>query len=62
VQLSKLNRYLLKLPSNLSKDQVGSLEKRLAALGGSRDVGLPKGPMPPGAKMRNVQRATRRRS
>jgi hypothetical protein len=62
IQLSKLNRYLLKLPSNLSKDQVGALEKRLAALGGSRAVGLPQGPMPPGAKMRNVQRTVRRRS
>jgi hypothetical protein len=62
VRLSKLNRYLLKLPANLSKDQVGALEKRLAALGGSRAIGLPKGPMPQGAKMRNVQRAVRRRS
>ncbi len=62
VRLSKLNRYLLKLPANLSKDEVGTLEKRLAALGGSRAVGLPKGPMPPGAKMRNVQRSVRRRS
>lgn len=62
IRLSKLNRYLLKLPSNLSKEQVGALEKRLAALGGSRAVGLPKGPMPAGAKMRNVQRTVRRRS
>jgi len=62
VRLAKLNRYLLKLPSNLSKDQVGALEKRLAALGGSRAVGLPKGPMPQGAKLRNVQRTVRRRS
>ncbi len=62
VRLGKLNRYLLKLPANLSKDQVGALEKRLAALGGSRALGLPKGPMPQGAKMRNVQRTVRRRS
>jgi hypothetical protein len=62
VRLAKLNRYLLKLPANLSKDQVGALEKRLAALGGSRAIGLPKGPMPQGAKMRNVQRTVRRRS
>jgi hypothetical protein len=59
--LSKVNRYLLKLPTNLSKEQVGSLEKRLAALGGSR-APLPQGPMPQGAKMRNVQRTVRRRS
>jgi hypothetical protein len=62
VRLAKLNRYLVKLPANLSKDQVGALEKRLAALGGSRAIGLPKGPMPQGAKMRNVQRTVRRRS
>ena len=61
LRLSKLNRYLLKLPANLSKDQVGTLEKRLAALGGAR-MPLPKGPMPQGAKMRNVQRTVRRRT
>jgi hypothetical protein len=62
IRLAKLNRYLLKLPANLSKDQVGALEKRLAALGGGRAIGLPKGPMPQGAKMRNIQRTVRRRS
>jgi hypothetical protein len=62
VRLGKLNRYLLKLPANLSKSEVGALEKRLAALGGTRAIGLPKGPMPQGAKMRNVQRTVRRRS
>jgi hypothetical protein len=62
IRLAKLNRYLMKLPSNLSKEQVGALEKRLAALGGSRAAQLPKGPMPQGAKMRNVQRTVRRRT
>jgi hypothetical protein len=62
IRLAKLNRYLLKLPANLSKAEVGALEKRLAALGGSRAIGLPKGPMPQGAKVRNVQRTVRRRS
>src|SRR3954464_13179055 len=33
IRLSKLSRYLLKLPANLSKEQVGALEKRLSALG-----------------------------
>ncbi|WP_375498368.1 DUF4191 domain-containing protein [uncultured Jatrophihabitans sp.] len=61
VRLSKLNRYLLKLPTNLSKDQVRTLEKRLSALGGAKSP-LPQGPMPAGAKMRNVQRTVRRRS
>jgi hypothetical protein len=63
IRLSKLNRYLMKLPANLSKDQVATLEKRLAALGGSRaTVGMPQGPVPQGAKMRNIQRTVRRRT
>jgi hypothetical protein len=61
LRLGKLRTYLLKLPSNLSKDQVNAMEKRLAALGGPRPP-LPQGPMPQGAKMRNVQRTVRRRS
>jgi hypothetical protein len=61
IRLGKLSRHLLKLPSNLSKQQVNALEKRLAALGGGKSP-LPQGPMPPGAKMRNMQRTVRRRS
>jgi hypothetical protein len=61
VPLRKLQSHLLKLPSNLSKDQVSSLDKRLQALGATRPA-IPQGPMPAGAKMRNVQRAARRRS
>jgi hypothetical protein len=61
VRLGKLNRYLLKLPSNLSRGEVAALDKRLAALGGSR-MPMPQGPMPQGAKLRNVQRTVRRRS
>src|SRR5664279_1075950 len=61
LRLSKLNRYLLKLPNNLSKQEVSVLDKRLAALGGARPP-MPQGPMPQGAKMRNVQRTVRRRS
>ncbi len=61
VPLRKLNLHLNKLPRNLSKSEVSTLEKRMSALGGRR-VPLPQGPMPAGAKMRNVQRAARRRS
>jgi Domain of unknown function (DUF4191) len=61
LRLAKLSRFLLKLPTNLSKEQVSALDKRLAALGGAKSP-LPQGPMPPGAKMRNMQRAVRRRS
>jgi hypothetical protein len=61
LRLGKLNRYLLKLPNNLSKQEVAALDKRLAALGGAR-MPVPQGPMPQGAKMRNMQRTVRRRS
>lgn len=61
VPLRKLNLTVNKLPRNLSKPEVASLERRLAALG-SRRPPLPQGPMPAGAKMRNVQRQVRRRS
>jgi len=61
LRLAKLSRYLLKLPSNLSKAQVSALDKRLAALGGAR-APLPQGPLPQGAKVRNMQRAVRRKS
>jgi F0F1-type ATP synthase assembly protein I len=61
VRLAKLNRYLVKLPTNLSKEQVTALDKRLSALGGARNQ-LPQGPLPPGAKMRNLQRTVRRKS
>jgi hypothetical protein len=59
VPLGKLVSALNKLPNNLSKPQIGALDKRLQALGGRRPP-LPQGPMPAGAKMRNVQRAARR--
>jgi hypothetical protein len=61
LRLGKLNRYLLKLPANLKKDEVAALDKRLGALTVSR-APLPQGPMPQGAKARNVQRAVRRRT
>jgi hypothetical protein len=50
----------MKLPRNLSKPEVAALEKRMAALSTTR-VPLPQGPMPQGAKLRNVQRTVRRR-
>lgn len=60
IPLRKLQNHLMKLPRNISAAQVDSLETRLAALA-SRGAALPKGPMPQGAKMRNVQRTLRRR-
>jgi hypothetical protein len=60
VSLRKLAAKLMKLPNNLKPAQIDALEKRLSALA-SRGAQLPKGPMPQGAKMRNVQRTIRRR-
>ncbi|TCO62998.1 DUF4191 domain-containing protein [Actinocrispum wychmicini] len=60
VQLSKLQAKMMKLPRNLGPKQVDALEKRLSALA-SRGAAMPKGPLPQGAKMRNIQRTMRRR-
>lgn len=60
VPLRKLQHHLMRLPRNISPAQIDTLETKLASLS-RRGVGLPKGPLPQGAKMRNVQRAVRRR-
>jgi hypothetical protein len=60
IPLRKLQGHMMKLPRNISVAQVDTLEARLAALA-SRGVAMPKGPLPQGAKMRNVQRTIRRR-
>jgi hypothetical protein len=61
IPLRKLNSYLTKLPRNITSAQVGDLDTRLTALGTrSPQSGLPKGPLPAGAKTRSVQRAARR--
>jgi Domain of unknown function (DUF4191) len=54
VSIRKLQQHMTKLPRNLRKSEVGSLEARMKALGGA-SVPLPKGPMPtrvPRGKMR----------
>jgi hypothetical protein len=60
VPLKKLQRHLTKLPRNIDRHQMESIDARLAALG-SRAAAMPKGPMPTGAKMRSMQRTVRRR-
>jgi hypothetical protein len=60
VPLRKLQAHIAKLPRNITPAQIDSLETRLTALG-SRGVAMPKGPLPQGAKMRNVQRTMKRR-
>jgi len=62
IPLRKLNSYLMKLPRNISVNAVTELDNRLTALGSrTAQAGLPKGPLPAGAKTRNVQRSMRRR-
>ncbi|MTD13535.1 DUF4191 family protein [Nakamurella sp. YIM 132087] len=59
--LKKLNPSLMRLPRNISPSEVSELDTRLASLAKtSLAAGMPKGPMPAGAKMRNMQRATRK--
>jgi hypothetical protein len=60
VPLRKLQAHLAKLPRNITAKQMDIVEGRLTALG-SRSAALPKGPLPPGSKMRSVQRSVRRR-
>lgn len=60
VPLAKLPRHLAKLPRNVTAAQVDELETKLAVLT-TRAAAIPKGPLPQGAKMRNVQRTARRR-
>jgi hypothetical protein len=60
IPLAALPRHLTKLPRNVNKAQIVGLESKLTVLA-TRAAATPKGPPPPGAKMRNVQRAARRR-
>lgn len=63
VRLRKLNSFLMRLPRNISATVVGQLDTKLASLASrGPQLGLPKGPMPQGAKMRSMQRTMRRKS
>jgi hypothetical protein len=50
VPLRRLQREMVKLPRNLSRKDIGAVDGRMRALGGT-NVPLPKGPMPKSAKM-----------
>ncbi|MFC7344148.1 DUF4191 domain-containing protein [Saccharopolyspora griseoalba] len=60
VPLSKLQSRIMKLPRNIGPKQIDELENRLEALANRSGNAMPKGPVPQGAKMRNMQRAVRR--
>ena len=49
-ELRRLQREMVKLPRNLSRKDIGAIESRMRALGGT-NVPLPKGPMPKSAKI-----------
>jgi hypothetical protein len=62
VPLAKLERHLNRLPANIPVKQMDVLESKLTALGTKKgQAALPKGPLPPAAKVRGVQRSVRRR-
>jgi hypothetical protein len=63
VPLAKLERHLNKLPANITVKRIDALESKLDALGSRLGpaAAMPKGPLPPQAKLRGVQRAARRR-
>ncbi|MGH3826139.1 MAG: DUF4191 domain-containing protein [Pseudonocardiaceae bacterium] len=60
IPLATLPRHLAKLPRNIDKTQIDGLETKLTILA-TRGAAMPKGPLPPSAKTRNIQRAARRR-
>lgn len=61
VPLGKLQRRMTRLPRNITRDQMDTLEKRLAALGARGGPAMPKGPAPKATQMRGMQRTVRRR-
>lgn len=62
IPLAKLERYLTKLPANITAKQMDALESKLVALGSKvGPAAMPKGPLPANAKMRGVQRTVRRK-
>ena len=63
VPLRKLNRRLTRYPMNISRANVDALDTRLRALSTKTGIQnqMPKGPVPQGAKVRNIQRSARRR-
>ena len=63
VEMKKLERTIKRLPKNIDRDKVDFIQHRLESLAAkSGMMGMPKGPIPAGAKVRNVQRSARRRT
>lgn len=63
VPLRRLTRRLSRYPVNIDRSKVDALDGRLRALSTKTGIQnqMPKGPLPQGAKVRNMQRSARRR-
>lgn len=62
IPLAKLQKHLMKLPKNITSKQMDAIDSRLAAISArSGGPAMPKGPVPPGTKMRSMQRTIKRR-
>jgi hypothetical protein len=62
VPLARLQRHMTKLPRNIDKKQMETVEKRLAALANRSGPAVPKGPVPKNAQqLKGMQRTARRR-
>lgn len=64
VEVRKIQTALMKYPRNIKKDQVDSLNNRIASIWRlhSREAALPKGPLPRQANMSGMNRRARRAS
>ncbi|AKK03572.1 DUF4191 domain-containing protein [Corynebacterium epidermidicanis] len=65
VRIRNLQRELMKLPRNYKKDEVYALANKIEAMdhiSGQGQPGLPKGPLPKGAKVSGMNRRARRQA
>ncbi|HHY07637.1 MAG TPA: DUF4191 domain-containing protein [Corynebacteriales bacterium] len=63
VEIKKLRSTIKRLPKNISREDVESINARLESLAAKKTaMGMPKGPIPSNAKLRGMQRSARRRS
>ncbi|MDU0479201.1 DUF4191 domain-containing protein [Staphylococcus chromogenes] len=65
VRIRNLQRELMKLPRNYKKDEVYALANKIEAMDnvvGSGQPGLPKGPLPKGARVSGMNRRARRQA
>lgn len=61
VALKGLNRFITKLPNNISAARMDEIDAKLAAMAARTGAQMPKGPLPGGGKRSGVQRTVQRR-